>query len=183
MGEEKTRAVKKEEGSSAKDIFKTVAVTAFIFGAVSIFGGLANVNGESMTNTLQPNDKLLYQKVGFTPKYGDILVVKSDKASNQLIKRVIGCPGDTIDIDFDNGIVYLNGEALDEPYTRTPTNERESEEIVYPLTVPEYSVFVMGDNRNHSMDSRQIGCISYKEIKGKVLYRISPSFTNLTSKE
>ena len=86
-----------------------------------------------------------------------------------LVKRVIGIEGDTIDIDFQNGIVYLNGEALEEPYTAEPTYLQES--VTFPVTVPEGCLFVMGDNRNHSTDSRddRVGFVDERDVLGRLL--------------
>ena len=91
-----------------------------------------------------------------------------------LVKRVIGKAGDTIDIDFTAGIVYRNGEALDEPYTAEPTYTYEG--MDFPLTVPDNCLFLMGDNRNGSKDSRStdIGCVDTRDILGTALWRILP---------
>ena len=82
---------------------------------------------------------------------------------------MIGIEGDTIDIDFQNGIVYLNGEVLEEPYTAEPTYLQES--VTFPVTVPEGCLFVMGDNRNHSTDSRddRVGFVDERDVLGRLL--------------
>ena len=91
-----------------------------------------------------------------------------------IIKRVIATEGQTIDIDFNAGIVYVDGKALDEPYVNSPTNNQL--DFTGKVTVPENCVFVMGDNRNDSTDSRSslIGCVDKRYIMGKVLLRILP---------
>ena len=136
------------------------------------------VSGSSMYSTLWDGDWILllsgtfYQK----PEYGDIIVACKDSLNDgePIIKRVIATEGQTVDIDFDAGIVYVNGMALDEPYTYTPTNFAEG--MVFPLTVEEGCVFAMGDNRNDSRDSRDpdIGQIDRREILGKALFLFFP---------
>ena len=91
-----------------------------------------------------------------------------------MVKRVIATEGQTVDIDFAEGVVYVDGVALDEPYTSEPTNDRE--DFVGPVTVPEGYIFVMGDNRNASTDSRSnlVGMIRKEYVMGKSLFRIVP---------
>ena len=106
---------------------------------------------------------------------GDVVIVDSYiPYGKPLVKRVIGKAGDTIDIDFTAGIVYRDGEALDEPYTAEPTYTYEG--MDFPLTVPDNCLFLMGDNRNGSKDSRStdIGCVDTRDILGTALWRILP---------
>lgn len=132
------------------------------------------VCGTSMNGTLLDGDYLLL--IGNTfyrePKYGDIIVASKDsfKDGEPIIKRVIATEGQTVDIDFNAGIVYVDGTALDEPYTLTPTNLDEG--IAFPLTVEEGCIFVLGDNRNGSRDSRYpgIGLIDKREVLGKAIF-------------
>lgn len=131
---------------------------------------MIRVDGESMVPTLQDGQRLLITSFPYQPRYGDIIVTDSYTAYGKpLVKRVIGMEGDTIDIDFQNGVVYRNGEALDEPYTAEPTYLQES--VEFPVTVPEGCLFVMGDNRNHSTDSRdlRVGFIYVNDVLGCAL--------------
>lgn len=97
-------------------------------------------------------------------------MIRGEKEVKYIIKRVIGIPGDTIDIK--DGHVYVNGNRLDEAYVRGQTFERL--DLSYPITIPENKYFVLGDNRERSLDSRDLGLISYDQIKGKVTFRLIP---------
>lgn len=135
---------------------------------------VAAVNGSSMEPTLHSGDRLLLQSVS-SPQRGDVVVTDDlIDYGKPLVKRVIAVEGDVVNIDFQQGVVYVNGEALNEPYTAEPTWMSEGQE--FPLTVPENCVFLMGDNRNASKDSRstEIGCIDKRDILGKALLRIYP---------
>lgn len=121
----------------------------------------------SMIPTIQINDHLIINRIPLyfsDPKPGDIVVFHHDK---ELIKRVIGVPGDTLDIK--DGQVYINGSPLDEPYLYEPNSTYSfmMEEIVFPLEIPDQMYFMMGDNRNNSEDSRYFGMINRKEIYAK----------------
>ena len=136
------------------------------------------VSGPSMNKTLVHGDYLLLiNNVFYTePKQGDIIVAakSSFDAGEPIIKRVIATEGQWVDIDFDAGVVYVNGNPMDEPYTNTPTNLYEG--IDFPLMVDEGCVFVMGDNRNKSKDSRsiEIGQVDKREILGKAIFLFIP---------
>ena len=144
------------------------------------------VSGPSMMQTLQDGDNLiLLSNVFYTnPKYGDIVVASkgSFKNGEPIIKRIIATEGQTVDIDFEQGIVYVDGVALHEPYTNTPTNLFEG--TVFPLVVEKGHVFVLGDNRNDSMDSRsvQIGQIDKRELLGKAIFLALPGKDPYTEK-
>ena len=131
-----------------------------------------------MYNTLIDGDYvLLLNNVLYgDPEYGDIIVASksSYKDGEPIIKRVIATEGQTVDIDFNAGIVYVDGQALEEDYTYTPTNV--SEGVAFPLEVPEGCIFVMGDNRNRSRDSRypDIGVIDEREVLGKAVVLLIP---------
>lgn len=133
-----------------------------------------SVVGTSMLPTLQNGDWLIAM-----PKdeyvYGDIVIVTQPNIHNEpLIKRVIATEGQTIDINFTSGQVFVNGVELDEPYINELT--KTSSDVTFPVVVPEGTVFVMGDNRNHSSDSRTsgVGFIDTRYILGKAQFRILP---------
>ena len=136
------------------------------------------VSGPSMNNTLLDGDYLLLLSNNLypNPKHGDIIVASKDdfKDGEPIIKRVIATEGQIVDIDFAAGVVYVDGIALQEDYTLTPTNLAEG--IVFPITVDEGCLFVMGDNRNESKDSRnpEIGLVDKREVLGKAIFLMIP---------
>ena len=134
-----------------------------------------NVDGISMEPTLKDGDQLLARSIAYTPQRGDVVVVDGYTSFGKpLVKRVIGVGGDTIDIDFEEGEVEVNGEVLEEPYISAPTTLQY--DLNFPVTVPEGQVFLMGDNRPRSKDSRHsdIGFIDERDILGEVVFRLLP---------
>lgn len=148
---------------------------------------IITVDGTSMCDTLQDKDRVFATNFFYEPSFGDIVVLQADKLVNGntkmygevIIKRVIGVSGDTIRINFENGEVYRNGELLQEDYIKTLTTRRyigwmNSDE---DYVVPENCVFVMGDNRNVSHDSRDLGLVGFINknlILGKAFLRVLP---------
>ena len=136
------------------------------------------VSGPSMKNTLVDGDWLLLLGNTFynDPARGDIVVVSKDSYDDgtPIIKRVIALEGQKVDIDFESGIVYVDDVALEEPYIRTVTTTPEG--VEFPVTVPGGCVFVLGDNRNNSRDSRYpaIGMVDTREILGKAIFLFFP---------
>ena len=132
-----------------------------------------NVEGASMKPTLQPGDKVVVSTIGYTPKQGDIIVLSGAEGVNKpIIKRVIAVEGDKVDINFTTGIVTVNGR--EEHYAEDLTTQQK--DIAFPLEVPEGTVFILGDNRAMSLDSRssEVGCVDERQIVGKVLFRYFP---------
>ena len=150
-----------------------VVVAIFTFG-IRMLG----VDGHSMLNTLQHGDRLMVVNPIFYHdyKYGDIVILRKTGVfdNEPIVKRVIATGGQTVDIDFSEGVVYVDGEALEEDYIREPTYTAEGTE--FPLTVPEGSIFVMGDNRNGSSDSRdyRLGTVDTRYVIGKAAFLIFP---------
>lgn len=136
------------------------------------------VSGDSMYATLWDGDYLILLSNVFyhTPQRGDIVVISKADFDNgsPIVKRVIATEGETVDIDFQNGIVYVDGVALEEDYINNLTTN--SEGVSFPLTVEEGCIFVLGDNRGVSKDSRnpEIGQIDKREILGKAIYLMIP---------
>ena len=143
------------------------------------------VSGPSMNTTLVHGDYLLLINNVFyqNPKQGDIIVAaqSSYHGGEPIIKRVIATEGQWVNIDFETGVVYVNGTALDEPYANTPTNLYEG--VDFPLMVDEGCIFVLGDNRNASKDSRspEIGQIDKREILGKAVFLFLPGKDPVTN--
>lgn len=142
---------------------------------------LVSVSGPSMRETLQDGDKLLVVNSHLCGEYrqGDIVIFQRPdfEDGEQIVKRVIATAGQTVDIDFDAGMVFVDGEALQEPYTREPTWLDEG--LEFPVTVPEGCVFVMGDNRNDSKDSRyaDLGAVDTRHIIGRAVLIAIPGET------
>ena len=158
-----------------------VVVAIFTFG-IRMLG----VDGHSMLNTLQHGDRLMVVNPIFYHdyKYGDIVILRKTGVfdNEPIVKRVIATGGQTVDIDFSEGVVYVDGEALEEDYIREPTYTAEGTE--FPLTVPEGSIFVMGDNRNGSSDSRdyRLGTVDTRYVIGKAAFLLVPGLDYDTEK-
>ena len=141
----------------------------------TFFFRVVGVNGDSMNPTLQSGDWLTVSAITNEVKTGDIVVITQPNSLNEpLIKRVIAKGGDTVNIDFIEGTVTVNGKILYEPYIAEKTEI--SGDYVYPLEIPEGYIFVMGDNRNNSLDSRfrTIGLIDERYVLGVAETRVYP---------
>ena len=142
----------------------------FVFGF-----RVVGVDGESMMPTLNDKDWLAVSAINSTIERGDIVVITQPNITNEpLIKRVIAVGGDTLDINFMSGEVKVNGNVIDEPYINAPT--QNPGDFDKPIRIPEGYVFVMGDNRNKSLDSRfdTIGIIDERYILGVASVRLFP---------
>lgn len=135
---------------------------------------VSTVDGDSMVPTLHDRDVLLVSNLMYTPAQGDLIVADTETFDHPIVKRIIATEGQLVDIDFDTHEVSVDGVVLDEPYIAAPT--KESFDVRFPMVVPRGCVFVLGDNRNESSDSRdsRIGCIDTRRILGRVVLRVFP---------
>jgi signal peptidase I len=175
-------------------IVMAAAITVLVF---MFLGRLTVVDGDSMNYTLIDKEVLVVSDFAYTPERGDIVVFQAPGTAitaNAIVKRVIATEGQTVDIDFNNWIVYVDGEPLykddngnpmREPYINDEQFEAYGipmrrgnvygyDSVEYPYVVPEGKVFLMGDNRNNSRDSREIGAVDTRFIFGKVILRLAP---------
>ncbi|MBQ3276016.1 MAG: signal peptidase I [Oscillospiraceae bacterium] len=134
-----------------------------------------NVSGTSMLDTLHDGDRILISNLFYTPRQGDVVVLQKESFSSEpIVKRIIALEGQTVNIDFDEGVVYVDGVALDEPYVYEPTHRRIDFED--EVVVPEGCLFVLGDNRNGSTDSRddRIGFVDSRLVMGRAFFLLIP---------
>lgn len=187
--EEMTEEASGQRETPGRELYEwTQALVGSVLTVVLVFTfliRLIGVDGHSMVPTLQNGDRLLVLSslLDSDYEYGDIVVLREESFLEEpIVKRVIATEGQTVDIDFEAGVVYVDGEALDEPYINEPTYMEEGTE--FPLTVPEGCIFVMGDNRNHSSDSRdsRLGTVDTRCVLGKAVFLAFPGADDVTEK-
>lgn len=160
-----------------------VMVLILLILICTLVGRVIGVVGSSMVPTLHDGDMLLLQSLGYTPKQGDVVVLRKPgfpappQDTAPIVKRVIAVGGQHVRVDYDAGAVYVDGVALDEPYILEHMTDHYSPEMnVLDVTVPQGSIYVLGDNRNHSSDSRHeaLGTVDCRYVLGRVLGVIWP---------
>jgi signal peptidase I len=148
-----------------REIIETLLLTFFIFWLVHSLVGRYRIDGSSMNPTLLDGEYLVINNLSYLldePEVGDIVVFRHPRNELNLIKRVIGLPGDSVRID--NGTVWVNGQALNEPYIAASPNYNGE------WDVPADTIFVLGDNRNNSSDSHSWGFLPEENLLGKAFY-------------
>ena len=186
MSEQDKQTAEKE----GRDLYEWVqALVCSVLTVVLVFTfgiRLIGVDGHSMIPTLQDGDRLLVTTslLSGDYEYGDIVIIQkgSFAGGEPIVKRVIATGGQTVDIDFETGAVYVDGTLLEEDYINELTFVEEGTE--FPLTVPEGSIFVMGDNRNHSSDSRDasLGTVDTRYVIGRAVILAFPGADESTGK-
>ena len=186
MSEQDKQTAEKE----GRDLYEWVqALVCSVLTVVLVFTfgiRLIGVDGHSMVPTLQDGDRLLVTTslLSGDYEYGDIVIIQKGAfaGGEPIVKRVIATGGQTVDIDFETGAVYVDGTLLEEDYINELTFVEEGTE--FPLTVPEGSIFVMGDNRNHSSDSRDasLGTVDTRYVIGLAVILAFPGADESTGK-
>ena len=175
---------KKQKVGLTRSVFEWVELVAVSITIVMVilncFARYSPVNGASMNETLQHEDILILSDLFYTPDNGDIIVFESQQTGydEPYVKRVIATEGQVVDYDPDTGRVTVDGAEPEWEQYATHKGTKRSfymAEIAYPYTVPEGHVFVMGDNRWNSKDSRDIGPVDVRTILGRVVFRLYPN--------
>ncbi|WP_295734360.1 signal peptidase I [uncultured Oscillibacter sp.] len=168
----------KEKGRELYEWIQALVCSVLAVVLLFTFGvRLIGVDGRSMVPTLQDGDRLLVLNSMFCGGYapGDIVVLRKESfLPTPIVKRVIAVEGQVVDVDFGSGVVFVDGKPLQEEYIQERTFTAEG--TAFPLTVPEGSVFVLGDNRNHSTDSRdaRLGTVDTRYIIGRAVFLAFP---------
>lgn len=184
--------IKKSKFTELFDWFDTVVIALISVVIIfSLFFRLATIVGPSMQNTLYSGERVIITNFLYKPQYGDVVVISRNMNNSvegvitdrePIIKRVIATEGQYVDIDFEEGKVYVGADLsnmveLDEPYANGPTILKY--DIEFPVYVKEGHIFVLGDNRNNSTDSRSssigdLGLVDERYVLGKAVYRVWP---------
>jgi signal peptidase I len=159
-----------EEKQSARqfflDVFETVVISLLLFLAINVVSARIRVDGHSMVPTFMNGEFVIVDKISYrfsSPSRGDVVVFHYPRDPQQeYIKRIIGLPGDHVAVG--GGVVYVNGQALDEPYIADPPN------YTMEMDIPQGQYFVLGDNRNNSSDSHNWGTVPANFLIGKAVF-------------
>lgn len=181
-GQEPEPSPEEEKGSFKLDLYfwtqALVMALVFLILTFTLVGRVIGVVGSSMLPTLHEGDLVLLQSVGYTPKQGDVVVLRKPTfMAEPVVKRVIAVGGQHVKVDYVSGKVYVDGVALDDSYINEPMRDPMALYMtVLDVTVPEGSIYVMGDNRNHSSDSRHedLGTVDNRYVLGKALCVMMP---------
>lgn len=185
----KQKKEQQEEKIPGRELYEWVqALVCSVLAVVVLFTfviRMIGVDGHSMVPTLQDGDRLLVlnSMLYHDYQYGDIVILRKESFLDEpIVKRVIATEGQMVDIDFSNGSVYVDGKLLKEDYINELTLTEYGTE--FPLTVPKGSIFVMGDNRNHSNDSRdsRLGTVDVRYVIGKAVLLAFPGEDQITEK-
>ena len=175
------KASVKRDPSAGLDMYLNVRVLVSMMAVfVLLFTFVVRiivVSGPSMENTLIGGDLILVWSLGYTPKQGDIVVLTQESyQEDSIVKRVIAVEGQRVDIDYSTGAVYVDDVPLKENYIKDQMRVPSYGEGVNHVTVPEGCIFVMGDNRNHSADSRypEIGIVDNRCVIGRGVAVVFP---------
>ena len=152
--------------SRKKSILIAAAAVVMAFLLVYVFFGFAVVSGDSMQPTYEEGDLLIFSRTSGHYEQGDVVLIRTEDGQ-EVIKRIVAVPGESLYIDGRTGIVFIDGQELEENYTQGRTDRENS--IDYPVRLQDDEYFVLGDNRDHSLDSREYGPVTADQIIGKVL--------------
>jgi len=176
----KNEGNQRSTGEINREVYEWVEAVIFSVAAVvmlfTFIFRIVGIDGPSMLNTLQNKDRVVISILNYQPKRGDIVVLSTKAVDKPIIKRIIALSGQKVDINYTTHTVYVDGVAQNEPFIKDPTTFQGLNPVKMPVTVPKNNVFVMGDNRNDSLDSRsgEIGMIDTRYILGNAVFRIFP---------
>ena len=184
MAEEKQPETEEEQGPALPQALydwlqALVMALVCIILVFTFVGRFIYVSGHSMEPTLYDKDMMIIQELGYTPKQGDVVVLTkpSEIADGPIVKRVIATEGQTVEIDYEASCVYVDGEKVDDSYLGEPMRQPGDPNMsITSVTVPDGCIFVMGDNRNHSNDSRDVrlGVIDERYVIGRAIFVVLP---------
>lgn len=184
MSRRKQSATEAGKDGWKRDCYDWLQMLTFVLVAVvlvfTFFGMVIGVIGSSMYPTLHDKDIMIARRIGYTPAQGDIVIVRKDSFMEEaIVKRVIATEGQAVQIDYDSNTVYVDGVALEESYINQEDEDLMVERpgMVYQeFAVPEGCIFVMGDNRNGSTDSRyaELGMVDTDYVLGRAMWVLFP---------
>lgn len=151
-----------------RGLFELLVFLAVVYVTFTYIIGVAWVRGDSMSPNLKDGEILLFYRLDKQYKDGDIVLIHMGE-DTEFVKRIVAVEGDEVDFDLETGSLLINQSPVEEPFIYTQT-QPVSNKVVFPLKIGTGEVFVLGDNREVSMDSREFGCVPLSEITGRVLW-------------